>query len=104
MTELTRSFDIPIIFVSYPLQELSGLNRTIREAGRRLRVAVVNSSNDRERAVRDGHTAAELIDKSQGPHPSGLLYAYVVESMVPIVEEALASWHGFDSLRRASDE
>jgi hypothetical protein len=36
-----------------------------------------------------------LIDERAGPHPSRLLYAYVVEDMVPAVESALAAWHGF---------
>jgi len=93
MVETARALSTPILFVSYPLHPDNSLNRTIRETGQRLRVPVLVTSLDRDRATQSGHGVEELIDTRQGPHPTALLYRYVVESMVPIVEEALASWH-----------
>lgn len=96
MLDTTRSLGVPIFFVSYPLPKQEPVNRAIRLAGEQLGVPVVESARARERAQADGHTIDELIDLSAGPHPSGLLYRYVVERMLPLVDGLLEAWHGLE--------
>jgi hypothetical protein len=70
---------------------------TIANTGARLGIPVVQAQEDFARARADGHTL-ETLGNSQGVglHPSGVLYGYIVESMVPLVEKALREWHGID--------
>ena len=37
-----------------------------------------------------------LVDERAGPHPSKLLYAYVVESMLPVLDAVLGAWYETD--------
>ncbi len=95
MVELSHGLETPILLVAYPLADAGEINRTILAAGGRLGVGVIETVESLRRSVRAGHKRPELIDERAGPHPSRLLYAYVVEDMVPAVEAALAAWHGF---------
>lgn len=96
MVELARSLETPMIFVTYPLAGAEEINRTIRVTGGQLGVAVIDSSASLERAFRAGHLRPELIDERSGPHPSALLYRYLVEDMLAEVEAELAAWHGIE--------
>jgi lysophospholipase L1-like esterase len=84
------ALETPVVFINYPMRKHRPLNRVIQQAGFEQGVPVVDSLRDMERAVADGHTIASLIDTSKGPHPTGLLYGYVVESLLPLVEQALS--------------
>lgn len=90
----------PILFVNYPVPyEL--VNATIRTTGERLGVPVVKTADDLWRAKRDGHSREALLSFAAGPHPTGLLYRYVAESMVPHVEMLLRH-AGVDLPRQAA--
>jgi len=94
MTELTRSLEVPILFVGYPMFGQQPISEIIHVTGARLGVGVVDSATAMRRALAEGHGIEALIDRRAGPHPSGLLYGYVVQAMLPMVEDTLAAWHG----------
>jgi hypothetical protein len=94
MVELTRSVDTPILLVAYPMGGQQAISRVIIRTAGRLGVGVIETKHDLERARAAGHGRSELIDHRSGPHPSGLLYRYVVESMRPVVAATLSTWHG----------
>jgi hypothetical protein len=94
MAALTRAVDTPIVFVAYPMLGQRSINEVIEEAAGRVGAPLIVTRNDLLRANRKGHGAAELIDHRAGPHPSRLLYAYMVESMLLEVERTLDAWHG----------
>ena len=98
VVEMTRSFGIPVIWYNYPQRD--GRRRTASEAidaaGARLEIPIVRSEEDVVRALADGRTDKELFVWAAGPHPTALLYSYIVESMVPQIAEALKKWHGID--------
>ena len=94
MTELAHALHTPIVFVTYPMPGAAEINATILETGGRMGVAVVDTSVILRRQLREGHGHPELIDERGGPHPSRLLYGYVVDDMLPEVEAALSAWHG----------
>lgn len=108
---LTSSRHIPLIYYNYPwpvpkkalspardkfVRAIRKVRQTITTTGARLGVPVLETVRDFERAEVDGYTIKELGDRQAGLHPSGLLYGYIVESMVPVVEETLREWHGID--------
>jgi len=90
MVATARSLDTPILFLGYPLPSQRPLSTTIERTAARLGVAVVHSASARERAERDGYGWEQLVDDTAGPHPSSLLYRYVVDDMAPLVRELLA--------------
>jgi len=102
MVALTRAVDTPILFVAYPMAGQQAISRVIRSAGAQLGVGVVDATLDLERAKRDGHSRAALIDERSGPHPAGLLYRYVVESLEPEVIASLEAWHDLDFAKAAA--
>ena len=69
------------------------LNRVIERAGFETDVSVLDGVEDFERAVGDGHPIRSSIDLSEGSHPTGLLYGYLVESPSPVVEHRLGLPH-----------
>ena len=89
MVALARSTRTPIVFISYPLRLMEGPNRAIAQTAARLVVPVVVTERDYLRARADGYTHDDLIVRSAGPHPSGILYGYVVESLLPLIVGAL---------------
>ena len=110
---LTRSYHIPVIWYNYPwpkklrkarggsraeaVENLLLVVRTINETGARLGIPVVQTEKDYLRAEADGYTLDDLGDRrAAGLPPSGILFRYIVESMVPMIEEALKEWHGID--------
>jgi hypothetical protein len=96
MAELTRAVDTPIVFVAYPMRGQMQINRVIEQAAGQVGAPLIDTTRDLARAARDGHGASDLIDHRAGPHPSRLLYAYIVESMLPEVERTLEAWHGIE--------
>jgi hypothetical protein len=102
MAATTQGFGTAIIFVNYPVP-YRVVNRTIQITGRRLGVPVVETVNDVWRAKRDGHPKSDLMMMVAGPHPKGLLYGYVAESIVPRIVTVLKQWHGVH-LSTDSDE
>ena len=46
-------------------------------------------------ALADGHQSRQLFVIAAGPHPTALLYGYVVESLLPPLEAALAAGKHF---------
>ena len=96
MASLAHALETPIAFVTYPMDGATEINRTILATGGALGVAVIDTSASLERSLEAGHLRPELIDERAGPHPSRLLYGYIVEDMVPEVEAALSAWHGID--------
>jgi hypothetical protein len=99
MTLLTRRLEVPILFVAYPLRTQQMISQVIETAGGQLGVGVVDSSAALRRGLADGQDLEALLDRRAGPHPSGLLYGYVVEAMLPEVEDTLAAWYGPASRR-----
>ncbi len=104
MVSMTRAIDTPILFVSYPLKSQRHVNRIIRQAAGRRSVPVISSRLDLLRALEDGRSRGELIDFRAGPHPSRLLYAYVVDSMVPEVIAALEVWRNLSFSQSAATD
>lgn len=94
MAELARALDTPILFVAYPFAGQRPISQLILEAGARSGVGVIETAPAMDRARAEGYSRVDLIDERSGPHPSGVLYRYVVEAMLPDVERALAVWHG----------
>jgi hypothetical protein len=86
---LTRALDTPVVFLTYPMRKQRPLNRVIEQVAFEHDVPAVDVVRDFERAVGRGHEIPSLIDTSAGPHPTGLLYGYVVESLLPVVEAQL---------------
>jgi hypothetical protein len=108
---LTRSYHIPVIWYNYPWPEkwkrarhgrteaaenLRLVVETINTTGARLGIPVLQTEKDYLRAEADGYTLDDLGDTQAGLHPSGILFGYIAESMMPLVEEALREWHGID--------
>ena len=89
IVEVARSLDTPVILLTYPMRKQRPLNRVIERAGFDAEIPVLDGVEDFERAVGEGHAIRSLIDLSEGPHPTGLLYGYLVESLVPVVEGRL---------------
>lgn len=98
MVAITRALDVPVIWYNYPVQTKDGrvVSAIIDETGERLGIPVVRTILDLERAYRDGYQAADLFVNAAGPHPTGILYGYIAESMVPVVADTLKEWRGID--------
>jgi lysophospholipase L1-like esterase len=98
VVETTRSLGVPVIWYNYPQRD--GRRRlaseTIDAMGAQLGIPIVRSEEDVARAIADGHTEKELFVWAAGPHPTALMYGYIVESMVPQVAEALKKWYAID--------
>ncbi len=104
MVKLAHGLGTPILFVTYPMNGAAEINRTIFAAGGRLGVGVIDTPESLRRSLTAGHERPELIDERAGPHPSRLLYAYVVEDMVPEVEASLEAWYGIPMTPRSQAE
>ena len=88
MTRTAFALHTAVLFVNYPVP-YEIVNATIRTSGEHLGVPVVRTDEDLWRAKADGHRQEELLTFAAGPHPTGLLYRYVAESMLPHVEMLL---------------
>lgn len=89
IVETARALDTPVVLLTYPMRKQRPLNRVIERAAFDADVPVIDAVRDFERAVSEGHSISSLIDRSAGPHPTALLYAYIVDSLVPVVEDAI---------------
>jgi len=94
MRDLAWAVDVPILFVTYPLPAQQPLSKRIAQIGERLGVDVIDTAVSLARARAEGHGRSDLVDERAGPHPTGLLYAHVVEDMLPRVLATLEVWHG----------
>ena len=94
MAATARALDTPILFVTYPMRKQKPVNREIERAAFEQGVEIVDGNRAFERAVAEGHAIRDLIDLSAGPHPTGLLYRYIVASLVPVVEVTLDAPRG----------
>jgi prolyl oligopeptidase len=93
MIDTSRAYDVPLIYISYPLEILANqqaTNTAIRTSSRSQGIPVVASFDAYKQAVEDGHTGPELIVDAVGPHPTRLLYRYVVDLLLPVVDRLLA--------------
>jgi hypothetical protein len=90
MVGIARALDTPILFVTYPMRKQMPVNRVIERAAFENGAEIIDGNRAFERAIAEGHEIRDLIDLSQGPHPTALLYRYIVRSLVPAVEAALA--------------
>lgn len=86
----SRALDVPVLLLDYPWYFDGYANRPIQQAEERLGVAVVRTLAALKQARADGHPTEELSLGAAGPHPTGLLYGYIVEAMLPAVEALLA--------------
>lgn len=102
MDALTRALSTPLVVVGYPLREMAGPNRALRRHAGRLGIPVVETSRDYARAQHDGHRRDALIVQAAGPHPTGLLYRYVAESIASVVVAELATRKGIEPARSGS--
>ena len=98
MVRTTREHDTPVIWYSYPGHNAKNqvIMRVINKKGDELGIPVVRAREGYMRASREGYEHEDLFIWGAGFHPTGLLYGYVVESMVPVVAEQLKEWHGID--------
>ncbi len=85
MIQLARSYGIPVLLVTYPYKVFAWANEATRDVAREFEVALLETLDDRERAMADGYSTDELIVDSAGPHPRKVLYGYIAGSMVPAV-------------------
>ena len=90
MAKIARALETPIVFVTYPMRKQRPVNQIIERVAFEHDVPVVDGADALERAVAAGHAIDDLIDLSAGPHPTGLLYAFIVEALVREVDHVLA--------------
>jgi hypothetical protein len=70
------------------------VNLVIEKAAFDNGVLVIDGNRAFERAIAEGHAIRDLIDLEAGPHPTALLYGYIVEALAPIVDAALGQRAG----------
>jgi hypothetical protein len=88
---IARSMDTPILFATYPQRRQNlPVSEIIERTATQLEAPVVVTGLDRQRALEHGLRDVQLFVFSAGPHPSPVMYRYIVESMLPHVERALA--------------
>lgn len=90
MAAIASALGTPLVFLTYPMRHQRPVNDVIELTAQRLAIPVIDTGRDRARALADGYEIIELIDRRAGPHPSALLYRYVVGSLLPAVEESLS--------------
>ncbi len=91
------AFETPVVFMTYPIDRstvgranFETANAAITTVAREFSVPLINTSTDSWRAWRDGYRNKDLIVNAAGPHPTGILYGYIVDSMVPVVRSLLS--------------
>ena len=93
MGELSATFDVPMLLVGYPLASQQEISRAIERASGRLGAPFVPSAADYARARSAGHAITDLVDERAGPHPSAVLYGFVVESLMRELKPIFAYWY-----------
>jgi hypothetical protein len=98
MVKTAHAYDTPIIWYNYPglTPKVKTVQGVIDRMGAELGIPVVRTEDDVARAMADGHKSGDLAVFAAGPHPTGILYGYMVESMVPHVALALREWQGIE--------
>ena len=96
MTRIAEALSTPILFITYPKSTQAGASEAIASTAERLGVPIVDSRKSLRLALAEGRKMANLIVYAAGPHPTRLLYSYVVEAIFPLVVEALEDSHGID--------
>ena len=92
MIELARAYATPILFVTYPLGRMQNdamTNRALRDVAERFEVPIISSKLALASAKRAGHAQRDLFVMAAGPHPNRILYGYIADQMLPIVEPLL---------------
>lgn len=100
---LTKAYAVPLILLTYPLEILDNQHATniaIRNESERNGISVVASSDAFHRAVQAGHESRELIVDAVGPHPTRVLYRYLVDQLAPMVDRVLAESNSGGSIPR----
>ncbi len=89
---MTKAYEVPLVLLTYPLEILvnqRATNVAVRSEAERAEIPVVASSDAFKRAMADGHTGPDLIVDAVGPHPTRLLYRYLVDLLSLEVERQL---------------
>ena len=87
MVNISRGYSVPIVFITYPLESPNHrpTNDAIRRTGERFDVPVIDTGQLLSSVDREDLPDEKLFVEAFGPHPSGLLYGFVVRSLVPVV-------------------
>jgi hypothetical protein len=98
MMTTARALDTPILMIDYPYQKTSAsVGAILRAVADPVGVPVLSTLEARDRAHAKGHEAGELIFKGAGVHPTGTLYGYIAEAMLPLVLEVVDRRHASGS-------
>ncbi len=91
VVDTARTLGIPVMWYKYPaLGARPELVSDIIEANaEKLGVPVIDAAKAMSRALADGYKPTELFVNAAGPHPTGILYGYIVEDMLPLVATQL---------------
>ena len=84
----SRALGVPALLIDYPWSSAAEANAAIRTTAEQLGVPLVHTLELYKRAE-TRHARHELVVKGAGLHPTGLLYGYIVEAMLPEVERLL---------------
>ena len=96
IAELARERNVRISWMTYPVMadHLRAVNETIQQVGKSLQVFTVDGSFNVMVARKQGHVDSELMVDAAGPHPTGLLYSYFVDSLMAHMAIYLGTWNG----------
>jgi lysophospholipase L1-like esterase len=87
---VANAMDTPVLFTTYPQRRQNlPVSDIIEATSTELGVPVVVTAHDRARALDAGLRDVQLFVFSAGPHPSAVMYRYIVDSMIPHVTRAL---------------
>lgn len=101
IVSVARAMETPVLFTTYPQRRQNlPVSDIIENTANELAVPVVVTKHDRQRALDEGLRDVQLFVFSAGPHPSRVMYRYIVESMLPHVERAL----GLESPRASAPD
>jgi lysophospholipase L1-like esterase len=91
--KMAKAYDVPLIFLTYPLEGFENhraTNMVIRREAERDGVSVVAASDALRRAIGEGYKVPDLVVNAVGPHPTRILYRYLVDELAPTVDRVLA--------------
>jgi hypothetical protein len=82
-----RALGIPVMWYRYPSLGAKPeiVNNIILENATELGVPVMDAGKSMARALAAGNKPLDLFVNAAGPHPTQILYAYIVEDMLPLV-------------------
>jgi lysophospholipase L1-like esterase len=98
MANTAHAYDTPIIWYNYPglTPKVKDVQATIEATGAALGIPVVRTSDDLASALAAGYRIEQLSVFAAGPHPTAILYSFIVRSMQPEVVRMLKEWHGIE--------